>query len=64
MAPGAAHKGWGGGFVERRLRSQERESHSKGPSARGPGTQPRIRPPPGQAEAWRAQDSKDVPAQS
>ena len=38
MAPGAAHKGWGGGFVERRLRSRERDSNSKGPRAWGPGT--------------------------
>ena len=28
------------------------------------GTLPRIWPLPGQAEAWRAQDSKDAPAQS
>ena len=31
---------------------------------RCPGTQPRIRPPPGQAEAGRAQDSEDAPARS
>ena len=30
----------------------------------GAGKQPRIWPPPGQAEARRAQDSKDAPAKS
>ena len=41
---------------------------SENPTAQVPehraGTQPRIRPPPGQAEAQRAQDTKDAPAES
>uniref|UniRef100_A0A8C0LHG6 Uncharacterized protein n=1 Tax=Canis lupus dingo TaxID=286419 RepID=A0A8C0LHG6_CANLU len=53
----------------RRLRgggctARERESNSAGSGAQGAGTQPRIRPPPGQAEAGRAQDSEDAPAPS
>ena len=47
----------GGGCAAR-----ERESTSAGSGAQGAGTQPRIPPPPGQAEAGRAQDSKDAPA--
>ena len=53
----------------RRLRgggcaARERDSTSAGSGAQGAGTQPRIRPPPGQAEAGRAQDSEDAPAPS
>ena len=49
----------GGGCAAR-----ERESTSAGSGAQGAGTQPRIPPPPGQAEAGRAQDSEDAPAPS
>ena len=55
--------GLGGGSAEGAA-GRERESTSAGPGAQGAGTQPRIRPPPGQAEAGRAQDSKDTPTPS
>lgn len=51
----------GGGSAEGAA-GPERESTSAGSGAQGAGTQPRIPPPPGQAEAGRAQDSKDAPA--
>ena len=54
-------KGLGGGSAEGAV-GRERESTSAGSGAQGAGTQPRIRPPPGQAEAGRAQDSEDAPA--
>ena len=50
--------------LQRRLHGRERESNSAGRRAQGTGIQPRIRLPPGQAEAGRAQDSKDAPAPS
>ncbi|CAD7669185.1 unnamed protein product [Nyctereutes procyonoides] len=51
------------GGLGRRLRGEgaagrERESHSAAPGALGAGTQPRIRPPPGQAEAGGPRTSK------
>ena len=55
--------GLGGGSSEGAA-GRERESNSAGPGALGAGTQPGIRPPPGQAEAGRAQDSEDAPALS
>ena len=63
-APGATRRDLGGGSAVRRLCSRERESNSAGPGVQGFGIQPRIRPPPGQAEAQRAQDSMDALAQS
>ena len=60
----SSSEGLGGSSGERRLHGQERESNSAGPRAQGARTQPRIWPPPGQAEARRAQDNKDAPAQS
>ena len=53
--------GLGGGSAEGAA-GREHEPNSSGPGAQGAGTQPRIRPPPGQAEAGRAQDSEDAPA--
>ena len=59
----SSSEGLGSGSVEGSA-GRERESNSAGPGAQGAGTQPRIRPPPGQAEAGRAQDSEDAPAPS
>ena len=45
-------------------RGRERESNSAGVEHRAPGHSPGSGLPPGQAEARRAQDSKDTPAPS
>ena len=56
---GAGRQLWGEAAARPGARIQQRRPQSKG--AR---THPRIWPPPGQAEARRAQDNKDAPAQS
>ena len=60
----SSSEGLCGGSVERWLHGWERESNSTGSGAQGAMTQPRIRPPPGQAEARRAQDSNDALARA
>ena len=53
----------GGGSVRRGLLGPERDSNSTGPGAQGAGdTAQNPALPPGQAEAGKAQDSKDTPA--
>ena len=53
------------GFAQKELRGLECESNSAGPGAQGTGdTAQDPAFPPGQAEAGRAQDSKDAPASS